>query len=201
MVLINGYSASGSEIVAGAVKDSRRGILVGTTTYGKGVVQQRMPLDYSPGAISITISSYYTPNGISIHEKGVTPNIEIDEWHRSTIDLLMLRKVREKGLIENFVMDYIKQKTDETGAQPKDFTEFQPRLPELISILEENDIKFEEEKVVMLEARQIFNLNVGIERGIDLENDVQLQRAIEVIKSGEIPEILAKATSEPGNEN
>jgi hypothetical protein len=197
VVMINGYSASGSEIVAGAIKDSKRGILVGTTTYGKGLVQQRMPLDYSSGAISLTISSYYTPNGTSIHEKGITPNIEIEEWNPSAIDLLMLRKAREKDSIENFVLNYIKQKTEETGVQPKDFTPLKARLPELISILEENDIRFEEGKIVMLQTRRVFDRNVGIERIIE-EDDVQLQRAIEVINSGEIPEILAKATPEPG---
>ncbi|HIE28990.1 TPA: S41 family peptidase [Candidatus Poribacteria bacterium] len=196
VVMVNGYSASGSEIVAGAVKDSKRGILVGSKTYGKGLVQQRMELKRGPGAISLTISSYYTPNGTSIHETGITPNIEADEWHPSAIDQLMLRKAREKELIENFVMDYIKQKTDETGAQPKDFAELKARLGELTPVLEDNGIKFEEEKVVMLEARRIFDPNVGIARLIDLENDVQLQRAIEVIKSGEIAKILAQATPE-----
>jgi carboxyl-terminal processing protease len=191
VVMVNEYSASGSEIVAGAVKDSGRGILVGTTTYGKGLVQQRMELLSGPGAISLTISSYYTPSGNSIHGKGITPNIEIDEWHPSAIDLLMLRKAREKELIENFVMDYIKQKETETGAQPKDFTALKARLPELIPVLEKNGIKFEEEKVLTLEARRIFDLNVGIVRDIDLENDVQLQRAMEVIKSGEIAKVLA----------
>lgn len=195
VVMVNGYSASGSEIVAGAIKDSKRGILVGTKTYGKGLVQQRMELR-GPGAISLTISSYYTPNGISIHKKGITPNIEVEEWHPSAIDQLMLRKAREKEIIENFVMDYIKQKTDATGAQPKDFTELKAKLADLTPVLEENGIRFEEEKVVILEARRIFDLNVGIARVIDLENDVQLQRAIEVIKSGEIAKILAKATPE-----
>ena len=198
VVLVNGYSASGSEIVAGAVKDSGRGILVGTTTYGKGVVQQRMELDSGPGAISLTISSYYTPNGTSIQGKGIAPNVEVDEWHPSAIDLLMLRKAREKELIENFVMDYIKQKETETGVHPKDFTALEARLPKLIPVLEKNGVKFEEEKVVTLEARRIFDLNVGIVRDIDLENDVQLQRAIEVIKSGEVTKILAaEAKSEP----
>jgi len=196
VVLVNGYSASGSEIVAGAVKDSKRGILVGTTTYGKGLVQQRMELNSGPGAISLTISSYYTPNGTSIHEKGIIPNIEIEEWHPSSIDQLMLRKAREKELIENFVTDYIKEKTDETNVQPKDFTELKARLPKLIPVLEENEIKFEEEKVVTLQARRIFDLNVGIARVVDLENDAQLQRAMEVVKSGEIAKILAEVTPE-----
>jgi carboxyl-terminal processing protease len=196
VVLVNGYSASGSEIVAGAVKDSKRGILVGTKTYGKGLVQQRMQLKRGPGAISLTISSYYTPNGTSIHETGIAPNIEVDEWHPDAIDQLMLRKAREKELVETFVMAYIKQKTEETGAQPKDFAGLQARLGDLAPVLEESGVKFEEGKVVTLEARRIFDLNVGIARVIDVENDVQLQRAIEVIESGEIAKILAQATPE-----
>jgi carboxyl-terminal processing protease len=59
VVLVNEYSASGSEIVAGAIKDSKRGILLGTKTFGKGVVQQRFPLDNGGGAVSLTISTYY----------------------------------------------------------------------------------------------------------------------------------------------
>jgi len=66
----------------------------------------------------------------------------------------------------------------------------------LIPVLEENEIKFEEEKVVTLQARRIFDLNVGIARVVDLENDVPLQRAMEVVKSGEIAKILAEVTPE-----
>jgi carboxyl-terminal processing protease len=77
VVLVNGGSASASEIVAGALKDNHRATLVGTSTFGKGSVQTVMPL--SDGrAIKLTTSKYYTPSGTSIHDRGITPDISID---------------------------------------------------------------------------------------------------------------------------
>ena len=78
IVLINEGSASASEIVAGALKDHKRAILVGENTYGKGSVQSIIPLK-NKGAIRLTISKYYLPSGKSISEVGVTPDIEVEE--------------------------------------------------------------------------------------------------------------------------
>ena len=78
MVLINYGSASASEIVAGALKDHKRAILVGENSYGKGSVQSIIPLE-NKGAIRLTISKYYLPSGKSISEVGITPDIEIEE--------------------------------------------------------------------------------------------------------------------------
>ena len=78
IILINYGSASASEIVAGALKDHKRAILVGENSYGKGSVQSIMPLK-NKGAIRLTISKYYLPSGKSISEIGVTPDFEIEE--------------------------------------------------------------------------------------------------------------------------
>ncbi len=78
VVLINYGSASASEIVAGALQDHKRAILVGESTYGKGSVQSIIPLKNN-GAIRLTVSKYYLPSGKSISDVGVTPDIEIDE--------------------------------------------------------------------------------------------------------------------------
>jgi len=78
IVLINEGSASASEIVAGALKDHKRAILVGQNSYGKGSVQSIIPLK-NKGAIRLTISKYYLPSGKSISEVGVTPDIEVEE--------------------------------------------------------------------------------------------------------------------------
>ena len=78
IVLINNGSASASEIVAGALQNQKRAILLGETTYGKGSVQSIIPLK-NRGAIRLTISKYYLPSGESISEIGVTPDIKIEE--------------------------------------------------------------------------------------------------------------------------
>lgn len=76
-VLVNGYSASASEIFAGAIKDYGIGTLVGTNTFGKGIVQRLFPLNDGT-AIKLTIAKYFTPNGNDIHKVGIKPDIEVE---------------------------------------------------------------------------------------------------------------------------
>ena len=78
VVLINYGSASASEIVAGALKDHKRAILIGENSFGKGSVQSIIPLK-NEGAIRITVAKYYLPSGKSISQVGVSPDIEVDE--------------------------------------------------------------------------------------------------------------------------
>lgn len=77
VVLTNGYSASASEILAGAVKDYGIGKIMGTTTYGKGIVQKVINLSDNT-AIKLTVSTYFTPNGNNIHKIGVEPDITVE---------------------------------------------------------------------------------------------------------------------------
>lgn len=77
VVLVNEYSASASEILAGAIQDYNKGTLIGTTTYGKGIVQQIQTLDDGT-ALKLTISAYYTPAGRNIHGIGIEPDIELE---------------------------------------------------------------------------------------------------------------------------
>ena len=76
--MINNGSASASEIVAGALQDQKRAVLLGESTFGKGSVQIIMPLR-NRGAIRLTISKYYLPSGKSISEVGIIPDIKIEE--------------------------------------------------------------------------------------------------------------------------
>jgi carboxyl-terminal processing protease len=85
-VLVNGESASASEIFAGAVKDYERATLVGTQTFGKGIVQTIRQLS-DGSAIKLTIARYYTPNGICIHGEGITPDIVLEYDSEAVKDL------------------------------------------------------------------------------------------------------------------
>jgi carboxyl-terminal processing protease len=76
--LINGQSASASEILAGALQDHGRALLVGTRSYGKGSVQSVIPLEDGSG-LKLTIARYYTPNGRSIQERGIDPDVEVEQ--------------------------------------------------------------------------------------------------------------------------
>jgi len=77
-ILINGGSASASEIVSGAVKDHKRGLLIGEKSFGKGSVQTLIPLPDGDG-IKLTIANYFTPSGVSIHGKGIEPDVKVEE--------------------------------------------------------------------------------------------------------------------------
>lgn len=100
VVLINEYSASASEIVAGAIKDHKLGPLVGVTSYGKGTVQSVRRV-VTGGAIWFTVAAYLTPNGDWIHEKGISPDYEIkntpEKLDTSQIPPLTYRRIMQLG--------------------------------------------------------------------------------------------------------
>ena len=77
VVLVDGYSASASEILAGALKENRRATVVGSRTYGKGTVQSVHSLSDGSG-LAVTIARYYPPSGTDINYKGIAPDIEVD---------------------------------------------------------------------------------------------------------------------------
>lgn len=77
VVLINGSSASASEILTGAVKDTDSGKIIGTTTYGKGLVQSVLPM-FNGGGMKVTIAQYFTPNGSYINKVGIKPDVEVE---------------------------------------------------------------------------------------------------------------------------
>ena len=118
VVLVNEYSASASEIFAGAIKDYGIGTLVGETTFGKGIVQRMFPMD-DGSAVKLTIAKYFTPNGNDIHEVGIEPDVEVeldaeaysesdgeDDNQLDEAIKIMLKKIgksapAEDGIVEN----------------------------------------------------------------------------------------------------
>ncbi|WP_374336650.1 S41 family peptidase [Methyloversatilis sp.] len=91
VVLVNSGSASASEIVAGALQDHKRAVIMGTQTFGKGSVQTIMPLANNT-AIKLTTARYYTPNGRSIQAKGIVPDIVVEETPNGSVGGLRLRE-------------------------------------------------------------------------------------------------------------
>ncbi|MFW5992418.1 MAG: S41 family peptidase [Halanaerobiaceae bacterium] len=99
-VLINEGSASASEIVAGAVKDCDRGVLIGTKTFGKGTVQSVVPLS-DGSALRLTTARYYTPSGNFIHDQGIEPDLEIEYDPEAEEDLQLERAIEYLNSLED----------------------------------------------------------------------------------------------------
>jgi carboxyl-terminal processing protease len=121
VVLINGGSASASEIVAGALQDHSRALILGTTSFGKGSVQTVRPLKEGFG-IKYTIARYYTPNGRSIQAKGIVPDIEVGyeilakkEEKKSVFD----RMIKEKDLKNSLAPEDTKQSKTSKQSEKK----------------------------------------------------------------------------------
>ncbi|MCP1315270.1 S41 family peptidase [Halomonas sp. 707D7] len=101
VVLINGGSASAAEIVAGALQDQRRGVIMGTESFGKGSVQQIMPLGNGEG-LKLTTALYYTPNGRSIQAQGIVPDVEVVRGRLEVADERRgLREIDLEGHLDN----------------------------------------------------------------------------------------------------
>jgi carboxyl-terminal processing protease len=177
-ILVNGNSASGSEIVAGAMKAHKRGIIVGEKTFGKGVVQQRFPLD-EDRAVSITVSIYKTPDGKWIHNEGIEPDVEVK--HPNILegeDDEMLTKLYEGEYIDKFVYDYLDKHPDQDTREQ--LQSLEAEIPELMKTLADDGIKLSD-RIISWYVRRTFAATKYIPN-IDLENDPQLVAAIKELK-------------------
>lgn len=111
VVLVNDGSASGSEILAGALQDHKRAVIVGTKTFGKGSVQTVLPLR-DGSAIKLTTSRYYTPNGHVIHNQGVTPDVVVES------DLGAAQRVQDQDEYIDKIFEHVEEKKTHELSEP-----------------------------------------------------------------------------------
>jgi len=114
VVLINSGSASASEIVAGALKDHQRAVLMGTRSFGKGSVQSVIPVS-GRSAMRLTTARYYTPAGISIQAKGITPDVEVELARIETLDGGNMREENLRGALDKSTTSGTKGATTKNG--------------------------------------------------------------------------------------
>ncbi|HOK41108.1 MAG TPA: S41 family peptidase [bacterium] len=176
ILLVNEGSASGAEIVTGAIKDRKRGIIIGKKTYGKGSVQTVRNLSGGAG-IALTTAKYYTPSGICIHKEGIEPDITIEQPEYSKEELESFKKLIMSDTIYYFV-DKNPNYTDTDVAK-------------LIEDLEKENIKLPV-NIIKSQIKQQEARKKGLKYFGDIESDNQLKKAVEIAKTIDIIKKMLK---------
>jgi carboxyl-terminal processing protease len=140
VVLVNGGSASASEIVAGALQDHKRATIMGTQTFGKGSVQTILPLGNNT-AIKLTTARYYTPSGRSIQAKGITPDIVVEDPTTPTVGRLREADL-EKHLLNDQDTNAQSEKAQKTSVKPA--TEPDDKPPAPLEFASDKDFQFQQ---------------------------------------------------------
>ena len=176
IVLVNEGSASASEIVAAAIKDHGRGLLMGQRTFGKASVQQLFPLS-GGAAVKLTIAHYYSPNGIDIHKAGITPDLEETWFSRS--ERRMLLKLRDHQKIDNFVEENGDDILNQIRSAKKAMKDDQDSEATLRKYRQISD-QLLKDQITISEAGLKFAIARQTKNGIDdLEYDPQIAAAIQ----------------------
>ncbi len=168
-VLIDKGSASAAEILAGALKDTGRGVLIGETSFGKGSVQKILP--FHDGGVKLTIAKYYTPSGVNIDKIGIDPDVEVKEKELSDEETEALGRILKEHLISNFV----DENPDITPQKEAAF----------IRKLRKDGINLEDRLLEKLIRNEI-NLKMDTPPVYDLDFDLPLQEAVRMLKTGKI---------------
>ena len=170
VVLVNGGSASGAEILAGALQDSGRAVLVGSTTFGKGSVQQVQRAGAIEGGFRLTLSRYYTPSGTYIDEKGIEPDYAEEMPSLSDEEQEQFGELLQSMVVDDFL--------DDDDDPPEDaIDEFVRETAVEFSLPERTVRRMVREEVARRDNRALV---------YDLEYDTVLQKAIELILGGEV---------------
>jgi len=134
VVLINSGSASASEIVAGALKDHRRAVVMGTRSFGKGSVQTITPMP-GHGAMRLTTALYFTPSGVSIQAKGISPDIEVALARIEKLESGLVREENLRGALDNQEGGAEPTADNTASAEPKDPIEIDYQLARAVDLL------------------------------------------------------------------
>jgi carboxyl-terminal processing protease len=173
VILINNYSASASEIFAGAMQDHKRGLLVGQKTYGKFSVQNVIPLDTEDGtSFKMTTARYYLPSGRSLHAEGIAPDVAVNPDSFSVYQQKAYNKAQNKTIIA----EYLKQNPDES--KDKD------NLGKLADRFSEEGIDLEQATILFL-LDQARHKNDPPKK-FDIKFDPQLREAVALLKGNEL---------------
>ena len=180
IVLVNGGSASASEIVAGAIKDHGRGLVMGDKTFGKASVQRVFPLRDSKSAVKLTVASYYTPKGVDIDKIGIIPDVESAWFSRSEQQMHVKLRNHEKlkTFIEENGEDVLNQLTAAAHASRDD-----KQATKLMRSYQRLTDALAEEQIVLSDIGIKYALAQVTEDSRDeLEHDPQIVAAMEQLK-------------------
>ncbi|MFO7849918.1 MAG: S41 family peptidase [Spirochaetia bacterium] len=169
-VLIDQGSASASEILAGAFKDTGRGTLIGTKTFGKGSVQKIIPFGQS--GFKLTISRYFTPGNVNIDKVGIKPDIKVEEEELTDEDSDSLKHIFENSYIKN----YVDENPEASEEEKREFIQ---------SLQDKEEISIETTVLRKL-LKNEYQRRMDFPPIYDLEYDKALQEAVEMLEENEV---------------